>query len=60
MSEKEIEAYLENLEIGLAEAEKKMLQEKAVRGESVVYTDSNNNVVHIPASEVIKKYPQFQ
>ncbi len=60
MSNNEIEKYLNTLEQGLAEAEKLMLQEKANRGESVINSDENGNIIRVPASEIIEKYPQFQ
>jgi len=41
-------------------AEKKMLQEKALHGESIVVCDNDNNIVRIPASEVIDQHKAFR
>lgn len=48
--------YLElskKLDEGLLLAEKKMLEEKALRGQDVVVCDANNNIQRIPARQVI-------
>jgi hypothetical protein len=37
-----------------------MLQEKALRGESVVVCDKNNNIRRIPAQQVIAENSIFQ
>ena len=60
MSYKEIESYLKTLDDGLAEAEKKMLQEKASRGETVVNCKEDGTIVYISAKDIIASYPQFQ
>ena len=48
--------YLElskKLDEGLLLAEKKMLEEKALRGQDVVVCDANNNIQRIPAKLII-------
>ena len=60
MSNLEVHELSEKLKSGLELAEKRMLQEKALRGESVVVCDSNNNIKHIPAQQVIAENPIFQ
>lgn len=60
MSNKEIESYLKTLDKGLAEAEKAMLQEKAIRGENVVNSKEDGTIVFIQAKEIINAFPQFQ
>ena len=45
---------------GLLLAEKRMLQEKALRGESVIVCDKNNNIQRIPAQQVIAENSVFQ
>ena len=60
MSDKEYMEYSKKLDEGLLLAEKRMLQEKALRGEDVVVCDSNNNIMSIPAKQVIEKNVIFQ
>lgn len=60
MSNKEIQEFNEKLRKGLELAEKRMLQEKALRGQSVVVCDADNNIRKIPAKQVIAENPIFQ
>ena len=60
MSNKEIQDFAEKLNYGLAIAERRMLEEKALHGEDIVVCDENNNIKHIPASEALKKLPAMQ
>ena len=60
MSNKEVQDFSEKLRRGLLLAEKKMLQEKALHGESIVVCDNDNNIVRIPASEVIAQHKAFR
>ena len=60
MSNKEVHELSEKLKNGLELAEKRMLQEKALRGECVVVCDKNNNIRHIPAQQVIAENSVFQ
>ena len=60
MSDKEIREFSEKIQRGLELAEKRMLQEKALRGEDVIVCDANDNIRRIPAREVIANNPIFQ
>ena len=60
MSNKEMREFSEKLKRGLEIAEKRMLKEKALRGQDVIVCDENNNMRRIPAEEVISKNPIFQ
>ena len=60
MSNKEVHELSEKLKYGLELAEKRMLQEKALRGESVVVCDKDNNIRRIPAKQVIDENRIFQ
>lgn len=56
MSDKEVKELMEKLDAGLKLAEKRMLQEKALRGESVIVYTEGKGIEHIPASQVIADY----
>lgn len=58
MSNNEVENYIRNLDEGLAEAEKIMLEEKANRGELLVNSDANGNIIRVSARDVIAHFPQ--
>lgn len=60
MSNKEIQDFNKKLLRGLEIAEKRMLQEKALKGQNVVICDANNNIRKIPAKQVIAENPIFQ
>ena len=60
MSNKEIQVFSEKIWRGLELAEKRMLQEKALHGETVVVCDSNNSIKYIPAQQVIDEHVIFQ
>ena len=60
MSDKEAREFTETLQRGLELAEKRMLQEKALRGEDVIVCDADDNIRRIPAKEVIASNPIFQ
>lgn len=60
MSNREIQVFSEKIWLGLELAEMRMLQDKALRGETVVVCDSNNNIKHIPAQQVIDDHVIFQ
>ncbi|MBO7557693.1 MAG: hypothetical protein J6T52_04305 [Bacteroidaceae bacterium] len=60
MSNREIQVFSEKIRLGLELAEMRMLQDKALRGESVVVCDSNNNIMYIPAQQVIDDHVVFQ
>ena len=60
MSSKELKDFTEKLSRGLEIAEKRMLEEKALRGQDVIICDANNRIRRIPASQVIANNPQFK
>ena len=60
MSNKEIQEFNEKLRRGLELAEKRMLQEKALRNQDVVVCGSDQIIRHIPAKQVIADNPIFQ
>lgn len=60
MSDKEIQDYSEKLLRGLELAEKRMLQEKALRGQSVVVCRDGHTIEHIPAKQIIAENKIFQ
>lgn len=53
MSNKEVQALAERIKEGLEIAEREMLEEKALRGQDVVVCDDNNNILRIPASQLL-------
>ena len=53
MSNKEVQDLAERLRDGLAIAEQKMLEEKALRGQDVIVCDDNDNIQRIPAKELL-------
>ena len=53
MSNKEVQELAERLRDGLAIAEQKMLEEKALRGQDVSVCDDNDEIQRIPAKELI-------
>ena len=62
MSNKEIQEFNEKLRRGLDIAEKRMLQEKALRGrgQDVVVCGADQIIRRIPAKQVIADNPIFQ
>lgn len=60
MSDKDYIEFSKKLDEGLLLAEKRMLQEKALRDECVVVCDKDNNIQYIPAKQVIKENSIFQ
>lgn len=60
MSNKEIQEFNEKLRRGLDIAEKRMLQEKALRGQDVVVCGPDLIIRRIPARQVIAENPVFQ
>lgn len=53
MSDNEYLELSKKLDEGLLLAEKKMLEEKALRGQDVVVCDANNIIQRIPAEQII-------
>ena len=55
MSNKEVQDLAERLRDGLAIAEQRMLEEKALRNQDVIVCDDNDNIQRIPAKELISE-----
>lgn len=53
MSNQDMEAYVKQMDDGLAMAERDMLHDKASRNESIVYTDGKGHIKHALASDVL-------
>ena len=53
MSNKEVKEFSEKLDAGLKLAERRMLQEKALRGEDVIVSADGVNIQRIPASTLL-------
>ncbi|MBR1484708.1 MAG: histidine kinase [Prevotella sp.] len=45
--------FTRKLEAGLQLAEQRMLQEKALRGETIVVSTAEGKIEHVPAREVL-------
>ena len=55
MSNKEVREFSEKLKSGLEIAEKRMLEEKAMRGEDIIVSSDGKTIERIPAKEVLAK-----
>jgi hypothetical protein len=53
MSNQEVESFIKTLDEGLAEAEQKMLRDKASRNEPIIYADDDGNIKRVPAKDVL-------
>lgn len=53
MSDKEVKEFMNLLDAGLKLAEERMLQEKSLRGENIVFYTEEKGIQHIPASQII-------
>ncbi|MBR4230238.1 MAG: hypothetical protein IKR83_05960 [Bacteroidales bacterium] len=60
MSDKDAQILTEKLQYGLALAERRMLEEKALHGQDIVICNADDTIERIPASEAIKKIPSVQ
>ena len=60
MSDKEVEDFIEKIDAGLKLAEKRMLQEKALRNENVVVYTEKKGIQHIPARQIIAENAMYQ
>lgn len=60
MSDKEVKEFILKLDAGLKLAEKRMLQEKALRNETVVMYSEEKGIQHIPAKQIIAENVMFQ
>ena len=53
MSNKEVQELAEKLRDGLAVAEQRMLEEKALRGEDIIVSSDGKTIQRIPAKELL-------
>ena len=53
MSDKEVKEFSENLRSGLEIAEKRMLEEKALRGEDIIVSSDGKTIERIPARQLL-------
>jgi hypothetical protein len=53
MSNKEVKSFTRKLETGLRLAEKRMLEEKALRNETIVVSSAEGGFQYIPAKEAL-------
>lgn len=53
MSDKEVKEFSEKLEKGLELAERKMLEEKALRNEDIIVSSDGETFQRIPAKQLI-------
>ena len=60
MSGKEVKEFIDKLDAGLKLAEKRMLQEKALRDETIVIYSEDKGIQRIPAKQVISENIMFQ
>ena len=56
MSNKEIRDFTRKLEAGLQIAEKRMLEEKALRNETVVISTAEGKIEYVPVREVLTSF----
>ena len=53
MNNKELEEYLQKIEAGLQESHRQMLEEYALRGDSIVVSDGKGGTVEVPAKDLL-------
>lgn len=56
MSNKERQAFTQKLEAGLRIAERRMLEEKALRGETLVVSNNEGAIEYLSARDVLENY----
>jgi len=59
MSNKEMKEFSEKLKHGLEIAEKRMPEEKALRGESIIVSSDGVTYQSIPAKQAIEEHPIY-
>lgn len=60
MAEQEVKIFTEKLRCGLLLAEKRLLQERAARGETVILSDEQGNPIAVPAKDIIAAHREYQ
>jgi hypothetical protein len=53
MSDKEVKELMDKLDVGLKLAEQRMLQEKSLRGESLIIYTEENGIQHVPPQQFL-------
>lgn len=59
MNDIELDDSLKKIETGLQESRKQLLNEYALRNDSLVVGDDNGNVLEVPAKEILSKHPEL-
>ncbi len=55
MNDKELNEYLEKIEQGLRESRQKMLEEYALRNDSIVVGDGKGGTMEVPARNLLSE-----
>ena len=59
MNDIELDDFLKKIETGLQESRKQLLNEYALRNDSLVVGDDNGNVLEGPAQEILARHPEL-
>lgn len=59
MNDIELDDFLKKIETGLQESRKRLLNEYALRNDSLVVGDDNGNVLEVLAKEILSKHPEL-
>ena len=59
MNDIELDDFLKKIETGLQESRKQLLNEYALRNDSLVVGDDNGNVLEVPAKEILARHPEL-
>lgn len=59
MNDIELDDFLKKIETGLQESRKQLLNEYALRNDSLVVGDDNGNVLEVRAKEILSKHPEL-
>lgn len=59
MNDIELDDFLKKIESGLQESRKQLLNEYALRNDSLVVGDDNGNVLEVPAKEILARHPEL-
>lgn len=60
MSDKDLKSFIAKIEEGLAESRKKLLNEYALHDDSLVESDNEGNIVHVPARDILGHHPELR
>lgn len=59
MNDIELDDFLKKIETGLQESRKQLLNEYALRNDSLVVGDDNGNVLEVPAKEILARHSEL-